>query len=122
MKTIQEILPHVKLHFNINHPSFEECYSFGYECLQAEISEDENPFAEGTRENEYWQEGWWDAFYGHAPKHELATIEEYELVSNAANDPLYNESIDNFIIRILEISGMIAVSAFVGYQLLDLVA
>ncbi len=67
MNDTTELLPHIKLRFNIEHPSFEECYSYGYECALAEVEEDENPFREGSIEHEQWQEGWWAGFYGEKP-------------------------------------------------------
>lgn len=124
MKDTKTLLPHVKLHLNVKHPSFEDCYSFGYDSSTAELSEEDNPFAAHTRESDYWLEGWWDAFYEHAPKHTLEDdlTSKDKVPHKASNDSIYAEVRDNFIMKILEISGMLAVSAFVGYQLIDLVA
>ena len=59
MNDITALLPHIKLRFNIDHPSYEECYIFGYECAVSEVAEEENPIPEGSQEAEQWLEGWW---------------------------------------------------------------
>ena len=59
MNDITALLPDIKLRFNIDHPSYEECYIFGYECAVLEVDESENPFHEGSPESEQWLEGWW---------------------------------------------------------------
>jgi len=41
MNDILALLPHLKLRFNIEHPGFEDCYAYGYECAVAEINEEE---------------------------------------------------------------------------------
>ena len=43
MSDINELLPDLKLRFNINHPSLEECYLFGYECALAGVNERKSP-------------------------------------------------------------------------------
>ncbi len=117
------LLPHIKLRFNIDHPSFEECYIHGYESAAAEMDEELNPFRLGTKEHEHWSEGWWAGVYGEEPAFVLsAEPSEVPVDPFAANDQIYHEPKDTFLIRLLEISGMIAVSAIVGYQLIELVA
>jgi hypothetical protein len=121
MNDITALLPHVKLRFNIEHPNYEECYLFGYECAIAELSEDDNPFPEGSQEAEQWQEGWWAGFYEEKPLFDLSTMDEIQLdKEKAANDQQYNKN--SFLTLVFEISGAIAASAIVGYQLLELVA
>ena len=56
MNTVNELLPHVRLKFNIDHPGLEDCYLFGYECALAEVKEGDNPFAENSKEAEQWIE------------------------------------------------------------------
>lgn len=114
-----ELLPHVKLHFNVKHATLEESYVYGYECAKYEVTENENPFVLGTKEHEQWSNGWWDGFYGDAPLFDLELKEE-ELVP--ANDNTYHEHKDSFMLKIFEISGVLVISAIVGYQLLELVA
>lgn len=125
MKTMNELLPHIKLRFNIEHPSFEECYAHGYECGLKDVSESENPFIEGTKESDQWLEGWWAGFYKEEPIYDLteyfiAPEDEYEVAANDEHYHGYTKS--EFITRILEISSVIAVSAILGYQMIDMVA
>ncbi len=117
------LLPHVKLRFNIDYPSLEESYVFGYECAFNDVAESENPFVIGTKEHEHWGDGWWAGFYGEEPAFSLN--DDYEVVfqkDGSANDHTYHEPKDNFFIKFLEISGVLVVSAIVGYQLFELVA
>ena len=117
------MLPDIKLRFNIEHPTLEEAYIFGYECARQEITESDNPFAQGTLESDHWIDGWWAGFYGETPA--FASSEEYEVMQHhdSVNDHDYHEhQHEKLLIRILEISGVLAVSAFVSYQLIELVA
>jgi len=122
MNDTTALLPHIKLRFNIEHPSYEECYLFGYECAIAEVAEEDNPFREGSQEAEQWLEGWWAGFYGEEPLFNMNDLaDEIELnKETAANDQQYQKS--SFLTLMFEISGAIAASAIVGYQLLELVA
>jgi len=125
MDDMNTLLPDIKLRFNIEHPSFEECYAQGYESALLEMSEEENPFISGTKESEQWLEGWWAGFYGEQPIYDLSAYlrgHEAESAAVAANDQEYHESMGDFLTKVLEITGVIAISAFVGYQVLDLVA
>lgn len=123
MNDTTALLPHIKLRFNIEHPSYEECYLFGYECAISEVSEEENPFRAGSQEADQWSEGWWAGFYGEEPlfSSNYVAEEEVEVHTNiAANDNQYHKN--SFLTLVFEISGAIAASAIVGYQLLELVA
>lgn len=64
---LSSIVGDVKLLLNIKHPSFEDCYLFGYECASKNLKESDNPFESTTRESEFWLEGWWDGIYGETP-------------------------------------------------------
>lgn len=128
MNDTNALLPHIKLRFDIEHPNLEECYAYGYECALAEVSEDVNPYREGSPEYEQWNEGWWAGFYGEKPLFELAEqlLEPETEEKDAANDYIFN-SITNmvsasFLSKVLKITGAIAATAVVGYQVLDLVA
>ncbi|PWY57540.1 transmission trait enhancer LetE [Legionella qingyii] len=124
MNDITALLPHIKLRFNIEHPSYEDSYAFGYECALAEVAEQDNPFREGTQQAEHWLEGWWDAIEGEEPLFELNALEKEELTTGegvAANDQEYGHK-HGFLSLVIEISGAIAASAIVGYQLFELVA
>lgn len=116
------LLPDLKLRFNIEHPSYEECYLFGYECALSEVAEEDNPFRQNSQEAEQWVEGWWAGMYGEKPLFDLSSLEDDAELSKeiAANDHSYQKS--SFLTLVFEISGAIAASAIVGYQLLDLVA
>jgi ribosome modulation factor len=125
MDRFSTFLPDIKLRFNIEHPNLEECYIYGYECALANIGEDENPYRSGSKESENWIEGWWAGFYGDKPLYELAdkgAVASDSTVINAANDQFYHESVGHFFAKVMEITGIIVVSAVVGFQLMDLVA
>lgn len=124
MNDITALLPHVKLHFNIDHPSYEDSYASGYECALAYGSEEANPFPQGTPEAEHWLEGWWDALSGDEPLFDISAFANEEApvaMENAANDKQYCQK-HSFLSLVIEISGAIAASALVGYQLFELVA
>jgi hypothetical protein len=130
MNDIAELLPHIKLRFNIDHPSFEECYALGYESAMAEATEEANPFNEDTQEYQQWQEGWWAGFYGEPPLFEFNSLIESEKATMgeqiAANDHAYhfisNLVNSTFLANLLKITGAIAATAVVGYQVIELVA
>lgn len=123
MSDITALLPHIKLRFNIDHPTYEECYFFGYECAQADVNEEDNPFTLGSRKSEQWLEGWWCGFYGKTPLFTVGEHEEDMQVNKdmAANEEQYSNK-PSFMSLVFEIGGAIAASAIVGYQLLELVA
>lgn len=123
-KTI-ELLPDIKLRLNIDHPTFEECYTHGYDAAVAELSERDNPFPEHSRESDFWLEGWWAGFYGEAPwfdSEDCVADHAEPLAIDAANDRQYELRQQGFWSKVIEITGVIAVSALVGYQVIDLVA
>ena len=124
MKDIDTILSSLKLQLNIKHPSLEECYTEGYLSFLNHDDEEQRPYPEGSTEKESWLEGWWDAFYSEEPTLEVVddVRESTDAAIIASNDNAYADNSDNFLIKVLEISGMIALSAFVGYQLFELVA
>lgn len=125
MTTTTSLLPDIKLRFNIEHPSFEECYAYGYACAEAGIAEDANPYRASSKASEQWIEGWWAGFYGEEPLYALTTDgDEETLFHDAANDATYIEhrSMTDFWVKVLEVTGMVAVSAMVSYQLIDLLA
>ena len=125
MDDILKVLPDIQLRFNINHPSVEESYWCGYECASAELAEEANPFKLGTLESDHWIEGWWAGFYGEEPtfSHPLIAEKQQALSTDvSANDHIYYEHLESFIVKFLEISGVLVLSAIVGYQLLELVA
>ena len=126
MKDTNTLLPHVRLDFNIAHPSLEECYIDGYVSARALLEESDNPFRAGSVEALHWIEGWWAGFYGEEPLFDLSTlpIEEPSVaIGKAVNDEsFFTPKVNLMLLRFLEISGALAVSAIIGYQLIELVA
>lgn len=131
MNDINEFLPDIKLRFNIEHPNIEDCYALGYECGLEAFDESINPFPKDSLESEYWQEGWWAGFYGEEPLFELTdyldhhknmATKQADIVPLASNDEKFQEQEYGFFRKMWEITGVIAVSALVGYQVIDLVA
>lgn len=126
MNDLSALLPYVKLRFNLKHPSFEECYDFGYECARQGIAENENPFTEGTSKHEQWAEGWWMGYYEEKPLFANNTDDKLAKVNifqkKSANEHVFKQHVEKFWLRALEITGVIAASAFIGYQVLELVA
>ena len=125
MNDMTALLPHIKLRFNIEHPTFEDCYTYGYECALAEINEEANPFQLNSKESDQWLEGWWAGFYGEKPLYESVDDFASEAQTNhydAANDSIYSTAMIGFFAKVMELTGMLAVSAVVGYQVIDLVA
>lgn len=124
MNDTTALLPHIRLRFNIEHPSYEECYIFGYECALSDVEEVDNPFREGSPEAEQWLEGWWAGAYGEKPLFDLNSVDDEKILLDkvlAANDQQFCHK-HSFLSLVFEISGAIAASAIVGYQLLELVA
>lgn len=124
MNDTTALLPHIKLRFNIDHPSYEESYAAGYESALAYAAEEDNPFAAGSQEAAHWLEGWWDALAGDEPLFDIsAYVSEDVAIAKevAANDQQYVHK-HSFLSLVIEISGAIAASALVGYQLFELVA
>lgn len=124
MNDTTALLPDIKLRFNIDHPSYEECYILGYECAVLELDEVENPFREGSQEAVQWLEGWWAGAYGEEPLFDISNLDQEEIQLDkviAANDQQYFYK-HSFLSLVFEISGAIAASAIVGYQILELVA
>lgn len=126
MKDTTTVLPHVRLDFNINHPALEECYVDGYACATSELDENENPFQADSVEARQWIEGWWAGFYGEEPLFDLTKLPEAEasvITDEAVNDDnFFSPKVNLLLLRFLEISGALAVSAIIGYQLIELVA
>ena len=120
------LLPHIRLDFNINHPSLDECYLDGYACAKAALDEQENPFQQGTTEARYWSDGWSDSYYGEEPLFELGDEPVEDPVmspESAINDDEFLEvQKHDAIFRFFEITGAIVVTAIVGYQLIEMVA
>ena len=122
MDKIENLLPYVKLKFNIDYPMLDECYQFGFECSQASIEEEQNPFNPGTSEHDYWNDGWWDAFYGEEHRLALTNSPIENIQQVAINDSLFDAKNSAIFKKIFKITMVIAASALLSYQVLDLVA
>ncbi|NDC31752.1 MAG: transmission trait enhancer LetE [Bacteroidetes bacterium] len=107
----------LRLKLHIDYPDLEDCYVDGYACALAGIDEFSNPYANDSIEGEYWTEGWWAGFYSEKALFNL----EGPVIEKQQPKP-EDHKVAHMIVRILEISGVIAVSALVGYQIWDLVA
>jgi ribosome modulation factor len=94
--------PHVKFHFNLQHPTLEECYTYGYECACADVSVEDNPYLETSKEGEQWLEGWWTGFYGESPlfdwEKDVAPYEGFELLAD--NDVHFHEARDSYLTKV----------------------
>ena len=113
MKSLDEVLPDLKLRFNIQHPNYEDCYAYGYACALASISCEDNPYQQSSRLWEQWDEGWNDGFYGQAPLFELDWLK----AETAQNEPFLTAH--PYVKTFLTITGTLAASVLVGYQLFD---
>src|SRR3990167_244408 len=93
MNDTANLLSLLRLKFNIEKPTLEESYVYGYEAAKAGIGEGENPFCVHTSENEHWSDGWWAGFYGEEPLFVMdelssaATMDE----ASAANDHAFGD-------------------------------
>lgn len=131
--TGQEIYPYVKFMFEIDNPSLEDCYRYGYESATEGLAEQDNPFVQhgAQTESEYWLQGWWDGFYGAQPVFELnlapkvaATSmfnKEEGLSELAANEGVFEEQKDSKVTTVAKLAAAVA-GAFLSYQIIDLIA
>lgn len=130
MNDTMTLLPHIKFQFNIDYPTWEESYTYGYECAINDIPEEDNPYAEKTQESKAWLEGWWAGFYGEEPLFNLVdTAVESASIDNSANDPSYPHFPESFIHAhpgligsVIKITTALTATLIAGYQLFDLVA
>ena len=124
MNDITALLPDIKLRFNMEHPSYEDSYALGYQSAVAYSPEEENPFREGSQAASDWLEGWWDATSGAEPLFDLSQWNESEVSVEkeiAANDKQFSAK-NSILTLVIEVSGALAASALVGYQLFEMVA
>lgn len=62
-----QMLAQARLHFQIQNPDFDEVFREGFEEGQLNVDESCNPYARGTAEYQFWNDGWWAAFYEEEP-------------------------------------------------------
>lgn len=130
--TTAKLLPYVKLMFEIDNPSLEECYQYGYQMAQDGADESENPFANhnANKENEYWLQGWWDSFYGIEPMFAIEPTDIAQLSNDsklaelaslvAANDVGFEVIKESKITTVAKLAAVVA-GAFLSYQVIDMV-
>ena len=130
--TTAKLLPYVKLMFEIDNPSLEDCYQYGYQMAQDGSEETENPFADhkSGQEDEYWLQGRWDSSYGLEPMFAIETIEQaisttdeklVELSNmDAANDSGFEVLRESKITTVAKLAAVVA-GAFLSYQVIDMV-
>ena len=117
MNKNDDILSHMRLMLNVNHPALEDCWSEGYEASQLTEDEAGNPYPQGSVENEHWSQGWWAAYYGeeHLYASEVATTP-----IKAANEPRWRtQGVKLWASRVAKIAGAIAVTV-AAVELLDI--
>jgi len=130
--TKEDILPHVRLMFEIDNPSLEECYRHGYLMSRDGVDELDNPFlTRAQKESEMWSQGWWDCFYDEAPMFDLEPVLSTQLLTNsqkihwveesAVNEEAFEPVKDSKITTIAKLAAAMA-GAFLSYQVLDLIA
>lgn len=125
MNETMMVLPDLALRLNMDHPDYEEAYCFGYECAEAGMSEQDNPFRVGKSGYEPWLEGWWAGFYGEEPLFVMEkTLEDTLTVDSitAANDTEYHHDFGRYWSKFLTITGALTATVLIGYQIIDLVA
>ncbi len=120
-------MPDVKLRLHIDHPTYEETYSFGYECAKAGMTEEENPYTQGASAHDDWLEGWWAGVFEEEPLFELTETKttwdtDAPIVINLAANEETPVEYGNIITNVLTIAGAITVTAVIGYQIMELVA
>jgi len=118
-------LGYAQLMFNVDVPDLEETYLDGYQSGKQEVSEDQNPYAMGTAEYEYWNEGWWDGFYQKEPLFDLAgqinekaTQETAKQIADETKVVTSKQS-KKYIVRTIQILGALLAGVFC-YQLADI--
>lgn len=123
MNDVEALLPHLRLRFNIEHPNLEECYLFGFEAAKGGLDEHENPFSVDSKESFYWQEGYWDAMYEEKPLFdETIPTEPKEIIAQASNDSHFQTKPNHLMLNVIKITGALAATIIVGYQVFALVA
>ncbi len=127
MSEMQQVLPHIRLQFNIEHANLEDCWGEGYQAASSEIDEEQNPFIKDSLEYEQWNEGWWAGFYGEEQIYATSASSQEtsveEMPVKAANEPFWhNATIYALAGRFIKISSAFAAASLIGYQLLDMVA
>ena len=89
MKKHHDVLPHVKLLLNTQIADLGDCWAEGYEAFFDQADELKNPYHAGTREHEYWREGWWASYFGEPALFELSIpIEALSMTLSDSSDHL----------------------------------
>lgn len=129
METANELLPYIRLKFELEHPDLEDCWSQGYRHAEDEGDQGENPYEAGSLEAEYWDHGWWAGFYGEPAWSEnvasFAMKDEGNMTKIetklAANEPHFDMSdrIRRWTTNVVKVASVVAVTV-AAIELLDL--
>lgn len=122
MNEMDSLVPHLRLQLNLKHPDLEECYLFGFESAREGLEESENPFPSQSKENFYWQEGYWDGYYDEKPLFSTEKPKtETQVEPDASNDKNFIKP-STLMLNVFKITSALAATFLVGYQVFDLVA
>ncbi len=112
----QNTLAEAKLLFEIQHPTYDSVWLEGYDYAVAQGEEDDNPYEHGSREYQFWADGWWAGCYGEQPLFDLAGNTP---ARDAAGSPVVNTNKTDKVEVVGEI-GRISGKIIVGGALLAL--
>ena len=82
MTTGHEIYAYLNLQMAIKNPSLDQVWLAGFECCNEQCDEEANPYPTGSKEHEYWREGWFSAYLAEEPLLDPAEWNDPE------NDPM----------------------------------
>lgn len=134
MQNEKEIIPYLRLMLNIQYPPLDECWLDGYESGGAEVEDKDNPYPESSAEHEYWLEGWWEGFYQvntslaktnikrDAKKIQTKPSKVTQQTSSSLSKK-HQHRFDRWgkIMRFVKVSGVIAATFIISYQLIDVI-
>lgn len=121
MSTDKYAESHVKLQLNASLHDVEDCWRQGYEQSANEVDESANPYQAGSKAHQYWQDGWWAAFYGEEPLFEQAEVAVNQAVTLHDQQQCVEQSTPQNIVwrRFLQAAGALTVG-MLCYQLADM--
>ena len=82
----EDITPYVRFLLAIQKPDLQGVWLDGKDCAMNNLSLDENPFRQGTREYSHWNEGWWEGLAKSAMQDKTSSI---KTSLKAANDSYF---------------------------------
>src|SRR5687768_14995304 len=131
MNQTTDILGHIRLEFHVKHPTLDECWNEGYDAGVLALDEEDNPYQIGTKEYQFWNDGWWSGFY--QEKRLFANPGESEVIpytqhpislittQDAVNESTWGShaTLKKWAGRFVKIAGAIAVTV-VAIELLEM--